>query len=146
MSHNGEIIHKKSTSANCVLFRTKKKKNVVYNPSRQNWHSRLVALCFAVLLTFNRPNIEQEVSPRDIRENKLSGNTLSQIDFFWKFSSGRIGGKVWIRKKDENFKLASNGKQSASSRRGKKLLYQWAVSQVCVTERVKEKWGRTNLL
>lgn len=82
------------------------KENVIYNPSRQNWHSWLVALCFAVLLTFNRPNIEQEVSPRDIREKQIVRKyTEPNGFFFWKFSSSRIERKVWIRKKEENLKL-----------------------------------------
>lgn len=69
-----------------------------------------------MLLTFNRPSIEQEVSPYDIRENKLSGNTLCQIVFFFSFSESftAVGDeeKFELGKGDENIKLTSNEKQS----------------------------------
>ncbi len=78
-----------------------KKKNI-YNPSQRNRHSWLVVLCFAVLLTFDRSSIEQEVSPYDIRENKLSGNTLCQIIFFLSDSFTAVGD-------EEKFEFSKRG-------------------------------------
>lgn len=68
-----------------------------------------------MLLTFNRPSIQQEVSPYDILENKLSGNAMCQIVFFFLSESFTAVGdeeKFELGKVDENIKLTSNEKQS----------------------------------
>jgi len=100
-------------------------------------------------LTFNRPSIEQEVSPYDIRENKLSGNTLCQIVFFSFFSLSEsftgVGDeeKFELGKGDENIKPTSNEKQSLCGAsellKCSAFLYQSLIIQLCVTEPLKEK-------